>query len=272
VNQPVEHPVENAATHLIYAAMLQAEMKTSNIDKFAISLNYGDLLPEEIWILIWRYNPIRMLKRCMLVCSRWSRLACRFATDFLISPLPSDDILCRFNSFETIEIGVTNNSLRALSRRALSRYASPKNSRGRFLDDNGLRSLSNLVDLQLNYDVDISDHGISCLTKLENLSMDYNKSITDEGLYLLTGLKRLWISGVETITNRSLSRLSNLTVLSLDVNKTITDDGIRPLTNLTCLSLIGNNTITDAAIRDFDSHTGPFSHCLDNGVKHYHRR
>lgn len=109
------------------------------------------------------------------------------------------------------------------------------------ITNKGLTTLISLTHLELPYfytraewDL-INDEGIKLLTNVVVLGLDYNDCISDAGIQGLTNLTSLNLRGNEIITNDGIRRLINLTYLDIIDNNKISDEGIRGLTNLRSL-------------------------------------
>ena len=86
-------------------------------------------------------------------------------------------------------------------------------------------------------DKQLNDNQLKSLTNLTYIYLKKNKNITDDGINPLTNLTHLTLHCNENITDEGIKPLTNLTHLKLNFNKNITDEGIKPLTNLTYLIL-----------------------------------
>ena len=139
------------------------------------------------------------------------------------------------------------------------------------LNDNQLKTLTNLIYLNLWESEDITDTGINPLTNLIYLNLWENQNITDYGIKSLINLTYLHLWKNENVTDEGIKSLINLTHLKLNFNKNITDDGIKSLTKLTYLYIYYDNNITDDGIKPLINLIELFLHSnrniSNNGIK-----
>ncbi len=106
------------------------------------------------------------------------------------------------------------------------------------------RILSNLTELNLNWNKITDITPLSALTNLTYLNLNYNQITDITGLSALTNLTYLSLSANPITDITGLSALTNLTYLDLSANQITDITGLSALTNLTDLNLFGNQ-ITD---------------------------
>lgn len=78
----------------------------------------------------------------------------------------------------------------------------------------------------------ITDDGIKKLTNITHLDLDFNEYITNEGISALTNLRFLDLSGNDNITNIVLKNFTKLETLILDFNSSIKRIEIDSITEL----------------------------------------
>jgi hypothetical protein len=115
--------------------------------------------------------------------------------------------------------------------------------------------LTNLKELCLNLNMEISPYAIENLTSLTKLSINWNDLITDECLLNFPNLRSLSLQQNSTISGLVLERLPNLDTLDIAFQEEIGDE-IKNLTNLT--SLRTNYTVTDYSVSKFTNLTELF--------------
>ena len=106
------------------------------------------------------------------------------------------------------------------------------------------RILSNLTELNLNWNKITDITPLSALTNLTYLNLNWNKITDITPLSALTNLTYLSLSSIQITDITGLSALTNLTYLDLSANQITDITGLSALTNLTYLNLFGNQ-ITD---------------------------
>jgi hypothetical protein len=100
-------------------------------------------------------------------------------------------------------------------------------------------------------DCNITDDGIKHMTNLEELYVICNNNITDGALEDLNKLKILDIGGYSGITNKGLTKLQNLVKLMPSEN--ITGEGLKHLKSLKILDLCFNKTLLDNDIMHLEN-------------------
>ncbi|MEG4206540.1 leucine-rich repeat domain-containing protein [Microcoleus sp. Pol7_A1] len=106
------------------------------------------------------------------------------------------------------------------------------------------RILSNLTELNLDWNEITDFTPLSALTNLTYLNLSSNQITDITGLSALTNLTYLNLSANQITDITGLSALTNLTHLNLSANQITDITGLSALTNLTYLNL-ENNQITD---------------------------
>jgi internalin A len=106
------------------------------------------------------------------------------------------------------------------------------------------RILSNLTELNLNWNKITDITPLSALTNLTYLNLNYNQITDITGLSALTNLTYLSLSSIQITDITGLSALTNLKYLNLSANQITDITGLSALTNLTELYL-SENQITD---------------------------
>ena len=141
------------------------------------------------------------------------------------------------------------------------------------LCDTHLSHLTNLTQLRLWGEDDVSARAISLLTRLVSLELSHvalhdtdllnttrlrrlrlpgNKHLTDAGLTRLSALTWLDISGCVSVTDRGLSRLTNLKTLVMrdtECHCRVTEHGLSGLRALSLLNLGTNTNLTADTLR-----------------------
>ena len=120
--------------------------------------------------------------------------------------------------------------------------------RNKSITDKGLSVHTNLKKLHL-YRNKITSLGIRELTNLISLKIEYNLYIKDDALFLLSNLTQLHIVYSPEITNAGIEKLINLRDLKLIGNININDNGIKKLTNISTLFINNNTTITEKGLK-----------------------
>jgi hypothetical protein len=116
------------------------------------------------------------------------------------------------------------------------------------ISDRGLQALTNLTQLNLDFNFDVTDAGVRPLTNLARLSLRNCNTITEAGIAgTCTNLRTLILEANHRITDRFVMKCTNLSTLVLN-SSIISNAGISELTNLTVLSISRDLIITNAGL------------------------
>ena len=258
-----------------YKTLFRLEIVSKTFREYVISFaNLAENLPEQVEERIPRkrleiYHP--NLKRIIL--SHWSTIRGNDISAILSQSLTTLVISSKWSILSNKEDGplVEDSDLKQLSNLTHLSLASESN-----MSDTGLKHLTQLTTLQLDYYQEITGIGI-CPFKIQNLYLDSNsfnlsliktfqnlvelrfgdniEVVDSYFLENMLSLKSLSINKSQKITNSLLGSLTNLTSLGLFGNECITDDGLKPLVNLCKLDLSFNGSITNQALENLTNLT-----------------
>lgn len=113
-----------------------------------------------------------------------------------------------------------------------------------------ISNLNNIVKLDLRNDEGfVTDEMIKDLTNLEDICLSYNHNITNNGIKNLVNLKTLNLTGNKNITNNGIKKMVNLKTLNLDRNTNITNSGLSNMTKIETLYIQQNKTVSYSGIK-----------------------
>jgi hypothetical protein len=189
------------------------------------------LVPNEIWILIFRHLSIGAL--------RFAAVSQSFANEVVPKSITSLVTLFQLRNqgirFKKLKIEDVNDlfieKFKCIESLDLS---SPFTHN---ITDNGIGKLKYLTDLTLRNNKSITDIGLKYLNNLFSLNISGNNIITSDGIKVLTSLQKLHIVDNENIDNGGIKELTNLTILYLGLNNKVNNDGIKNLTKLKLLNI-----------------------------------